>query len=155
MDLVRPAVLFHVVKLPPCWRKFMAFDAPVPGHRVGRPREGPVHAASATVAMGWISAAGVSQHIHRNAPCKGRAISAGLPRETECRRDRASPFSALATEVAAREIYTDDLALGERIVGELGRKEAPPGGLRRAARRPHSVDPGTTQRLTASTGSSS
>eukprot|EP00959_Pyramimonas_sp_CCMP1952_P185141 3871359-Pyramimonas_sp.AAC.1 len=57
---------FYVFRLPPCWRKFMAFEVPVPGQLVGRPSEPRVYVASTTVAMGWISATGIAQHIHRN-----------------------------------------------------------------------------------------
>ena len=78
---------------------FKSHIGELPGRDAARPQQARRRAPSATVATGWISATGVSQHIHQNVPRSGGAISAGLPRGAEWKRDRASPLSALATGV--------------------------------------------------------
>ncbi len=165
---------FYVFRLPDGWQKYMTFARPVHGRCVGQPGQSKVYVASTTVAMGWISATGVCQHIHRNMLRPQFSLSAGLPHEGEWRRDRPAPLTAFDSR--AWEVYIDNLemqevlprdealalkgsisgdlarsraayaafgspgaddkdclrqlewtALGERINGELGRKEPPLG----------------------------
>ncbi|CAK0841845.1 unnamed protein product [Prorocentrum cordatum] len=124
---------FYVFRLPPCWRKPMAFRTPVPGRLVGKPDKVSVRVASTTVAMGWISATGVSQHMHRN------VLKELIDRvDAEALRGSVSPLLELARAayeahgapgVAAKDVLrqSETQALGDRIDGDLGRKEPPKG----------------------------
>ncbi|CAK0797626.1 unnamed protein product [Prorocentrum cordatum] len=117
---------FYAFRPPPCWRKLMAFRAPVPGRLVGKPDKARVHVASAAVAMGWISATGVSQHIHRNVLKVGRPRAAGLEPEAEWRRDRGSPLTPRSSDTTAWEVCVDNLEIQELI--DRVDAEEPPNG---------------------------
>ena len=65
----------------------MAFSRPVPASSLGRSGQGEVWLASRAVPMGWVSACGVIQHIHRRLLQQPLAGLAPLPAGDEVRRD--------------------------------------------------------------------
>ena len=76
----------------------MTFVQPMDGNIVGKKPGTEVHAASAAVAMGWISATRVCQHLHRNMQRTGFPGSAGLRPEGERRQDRPNLFTAKVSD---------------------------------------------------------
>eukprot|EP00971_Amphidinium_carterae_P099943 1976251-Amphidinium_carterae.3 len=50
--------------MPTAWRRYMAISKPIRGELIGRPGE-TVYIACRVLPMGWISACGVLQHVHR------------------------------------------------------------------------------------------
>ena len=91
-----------VFRLPSSWKPFMTFVQPVDGSVVGKKPGTEVYVASATVVMGWISATGVCQHLHRNMLRTGCAGSAGLSAEGEWSLGRCSRFKAKVCDARAR-----------------------------------------------------
>eukprot|EP00971_Amphidinium_carterae_P205454 4077458-Amphidinium_carterae.2 len=55
---------FYLFSLPPCWRPYMAISTQVPGHLLGS-SESWVYLSVRVLPMGWLSACGVIQHVHR------------------------------------------------------------------------------------------
>ena len=55
---------FYVFRLPPCWRAFMTFQIPIPGHLIGSTSE-LAYVAAAVIPMGWIDAVPLFQHLQR------------------------------------------------------------------------------------------
>ena len=56
---------YYAWTLPAPWRSLMACLWPVPGYEVGCPDKEPVCLASAVIPMGWLNAASLFQHLHR------------------------------------------------------------------------------------------
>ena len=82
---------FYIFSLPPVWHKYMAFARPLPRAKVGLPGPGKVHLCSRVVPMGWISATGVIQHIHRRLLRLPWSEIQALPAASELRRDLPLP----------------------------------------------------------------
>ena len=85
---------FYVFRLPKVWRRWFAFEMPVPRQVVGLPGAGHIHVTSAVVPMGWISATGVIQHIHRRLLRCPRPLEPALETRLEIRRDAPLPRRA-------------------------------------------------------------
>ncbi|CAK0870953.1 unnamed protein product, partial [Prorocentrum cordatum] len=56
---------FYVYRLPAVWHKYMALSKKVSRSCLGLDGTGEVHVAAAVIPMGWVSATGIIQHIHR------------------------------------------------------------------------------------------
>lgn len=93
---------FYAWKLPPVWRKFMAFKWPLPGALLGR-KSSWVYVASAVIPMGWLQAVSLFQHLHRQI-----GVLAGHDPSLEWRRDRASPLRSDHTVLEWYQFYLDD-----------------------------------------------
>ena len=55
----------YVFSRPRAWRRWFAFERPVLRSDLGLPGSGQVRMCAKATPMGWISATGVVQHIHR------------------------------------------------------------------------------------------
>ena len=82
---------FYVYRLPKSWRGWMAFCRPIRGELVGGTVGQVVYLASAVVPMGWASATGIIQHIHRQMLLQPPPFGGGLNGSLEIRRDRPLP----------------------------------------------------------------
>jgi len=105
---------FYIYRLPECWRGFFTFAQKVWGPDVGLPNLGWTHVAATVVPVGWISACGIVQQVHRNLLLMPRALSAALPADAEITRDNPLPPPLVgACEPAACrrawQVYIDNL----------------------------------------------
>ena len=99
---------FYIFFLPPVWYKMMVFSAPLPGELFGWEAGSWAYICSRVVAMGWLSAVGVCQHLHRNMVRRGTALPRGLPRERELRRDRPLPWTENTSSRHVWQIFVDN-----------------------------------------------
>ena len=58
--------IFNLVRLPPCWHRYMAFEKQVDARVFGGALGTMVYAAMAVLPMGWISSVAVIQSIVRS-----------------------------------------------------------------------------------------
>jgi hypothetical protein len=56
---------FYLFKLPRCWRRFMGINKKIKWKALGQDRPGSTFLSIAVVPMGWSSAVGIIQHVHR------------------------------------------------------------------------------------------
>ena len=82
---------FYLFKLPAGWSKYFCFSLPVAGSVLGRP-EAQVWVGAAVIPMGWASAVGVMQHLHRSVLLRPYPGGAGYEALEEMRRDREFPL---------------------------------------------------------------
>ena len=117
---------FHVFSLPPAWRRWMIFFKPIrvamPAGKAGvlasndplsRGGNAPqpvvsdgsrlVWLALAVIPLGWLSAVGVIQHLHRNIISSGRSHRGGLDPDEELYR-HVGFFHALVVESLRRQL---------------------------------------------------
>ena len=106
---------FYAWRLPKAWRRFLAFRWPVPGHVVGVPNESEVYLSSAVIPMGWLNAVSLFQHLHRQLGLAPQPTGAGLPAESEWRRDRPVPASATTLSGGWIQYYLDDFDAPEFV----------------------------------------
>ena len=87
---------FNIFLLGNEWMPYQAFSKPVPGHVVQEFRPdlkdvAEVFLAPRVIMMGWQAATGIMQALHRQMMLLSPPAGAGLPPETEIRRDRPFP----------------------------------------------------------------
>ena len=82
---------FYVFRLPKPWHRWMALSKPIRRSLVGLEGDEPIYLASCVVPMGWISATGVIQHIHRLMLRQPIPRMSELPASDELRRDQPLP----------------------------------------------------------------
>jgi len=105
---------FYAWELPRCWRPYMAFCWPVPGHLVGSKKQWE-YVASRVIPMGWIQAISLFQHLHRNLGMLQPPVGAGHPEELEWRRDRPVPQSSDGNVLEFVQFYLDDFDCPELV----------------------------------------
>ncbi|CAK0790671.1 unnamed protein product, partial [Prorocentrum cordatum] len=120
---------FCVWRVPKAWHPYMAIGRSLAGALFGRP-ERQVYIAPEVMAMGWMLAAPIFQHIHcrlcRLPPPRG----AGLPPEAEWQKDEARPIVELGSgcEAGWWQVYIDDFDVPETVdevrARQLGGTEA-------------------------------
>ena len=127
---------FHVLSQPPAWRRWMILSKPI---RLAMPAGGAgvltsndqvsrggnatqpvvsdssrlVWLALAVIPMGWLSAVGVIQHLHRNIISSGRRHQCGLDPDAELVRGK--PF-LVTLDCSTRwwwKVYVDNFDIGE------------------------------------------
>eukprot|EP00973_Karenia_brevis_P088064 12212257-Karenia_brevis.AAC.1 len=109
---------FYVFRLPVAWRPYLAFERPVERSVIGLEGPGTIHLCSAVAPMGWISATGVIQHLHRNLLRRERNNLERLPLDAEVRRDLPFPCRPAAgggerKPWAVWQVYIDNFDLLE------------------------------------------
>ncbi|CAK0812662.1 unnamed protein product, partial [Prorocentrum cordatum] len=82
---------FYVYRLPAVWHKYMALSKKVSRSCLGLDGTGEVHVAAAVIPMGWVSATGIIQHIHRWLLREWLEGVPPLPEDRELRRDLPLP----------------------------------------------------------------
>ena len=87
---------FYLFALPDAWMEFQCLNKPVSGKDVAdlRPdlaQEPILYPAVRVIPMGWTSACGVLQYLHRRMVGEFGPRSAGLPHSLELRKDRPAP----------------------------------------------------------------
>ena len=81
---------FYLFQVPEAWRKYLAFNRPLPASCSG-PKAGNYYLASAVLPMGFKNSVSIAQHIHRNI-LKGALSRVGsVGAESEIRKDRPFP----------------------------------------------------------------
>ena len=126
---------FHVFSLPPSWRRWMILSKPIrvatPGiSRVSTSEDNLCHpcAASGTmghgqfrevwlalavIPMGWLSAVGVIQHLHRNIISRARHVHGGLDPNAELVRGLPIPVTFECSTRWWWKVYVDNFDDGE------------------------------------------
>ena len=84
-------MLFYVFEIPKPWRRWMAFAKPVSRDCFVPGSSGQVYLCSKVVPVGWVSATGVTQHIHRRLLTSPLQHLRCLEPVAEVRRDRPLP----------------------------------------------------------------
>ena len=116
---------FHIFKLPLAWQRWMVLSKPICDSALGR-NGPPVWLAVGVTPMGWLSAVGVVQHLHRRLYFPGLRNSACLREAAEHRRDTGFPMRLHPQSRKCWKIYVDNWDFGEvvdeatakRILGE-------------------------------------
>ena len=115
---------FHFFSLPPAWRNWMILSKPIP---VAMPAGGTGNApqpvvsnssrlvwlALAVIPMGWLSAVGVIQHVHRNIISSGRRHQGGLDPDAELVRGKPFPVTLDCSTRSWWKVYVDNFDIGE------------------------------------------
>lgn len=102
---------FYIFLLPEGWLPFFAFDLKLDDQ----------HLCSRVLPMGWISAVGIMQPIHRNVLRSCPPHGAGLPAEEEMKKgriNRVAPKGSRLAGMSAKwwQAYLDNFAAG-KVVG--------------------------------------
>ena len=129
---------FYLFSLPPAWSELMVFREKVDYHELGLEGEGSTYLGAAALPMGWHSAVGVMQGLHRQLALRPpERFGAGLSEALEIRRDDI--FPEMPEEAMAWTIYLDDTTFLEKVSKRAwssikGRPPAEEEALRRAYR---------------------
>ena len=81
---------FYIFELPRCWIPYFVLGRMVDGALCGCPGR-KVHLAVRVLPMGWLSAVGICQSLHREILLRSRPGGAALPRAMELRKDKPAP----------------------------------------------------------------
>ncbi|CAK0797071.1 unnamed protein product, partial [Prorocentrum cordatum] len=120
---------FFVWRIPKAWHPDMAVGRSPAGALFGRP-ERQVYIAPAVIAMGWMLAVPIFQHIHRTLRRLPPPRGAGLPPELEWQKCEARPIVELSSgcEAGWWQVYIDDFDAPEIVdearARQLGGTEA-------------------------------
>ena len=93
----------------------MTLSRKVPGHLVGRPDLPWTRIAAHVVGMGWLSAVGITQHLHRNLLRHAEHLPRHLPRAGEMTRRSGCPLSTTRDSATPWMIYIDNLEVIEAV----------------------------------------
>ena len=134
---------FHVFSLPPAWRRWLILSKPIrvalPAGRVGvlasndqlsRGGIAPqpvvsdgsrlIWLALAVIPMGWLSAVGVIQLLHRNIISCGRSHRGGLHPNAKLVRGKPFPVTLDSFTRWWWKVYVDNFDIGEIFEQEVG-----------------------------------
>jgi len=108
---------FYIFRLPDEWAPWFAFDMVFTGAQLGiSPSDELFWLGAVTLPMGWKSAMGVAQYLHRRLLTRlgGGPQAPLLPHDRELRKDRVAPFLRADRDEFSRwwQIYCDDLDIG-------------------------------------------
>ena len=123
---------FFVFGLPQQWKPYFAFAQPVPRGAMIKhlrefkadeviaalPKAEEIWISMATIPMGWISAVGVCQYLHRRLLHLGRPLGAGLDRKSEFRKDRGAQLGPDFRLSEFYECYIDNYDEAEITRGD-------------------------------------
>ena len=109
---------FYVFRLEPAWYRFQALAKPVSGPFAAKwapdlMTEECVYPAVAVMAMGWKSACGLLQQIHRKLCFLPKPMGAGLDPSREIRRDGPVPRSSKPQDASFYSVYLDGFSHAE------------------------------------------
>ena len=106
---------FYCFTLPAVWWPWMALSRSVRGATLGRPELRRARAAVRVVGMGWLSAVGVTQHLHKNLLKHESQLPRELPAAREVTRRRPFPMGTTREQRHAWAIYIDNLEIMEVV----------------------------------------
>ncbi|CAK0845909.1 unnamed protein product, partial [Prorocentrum cordatum] len=109
---------FYVFRAPPAWWPYTALGPPVPRRLVGGSGDGLTRVALRVIGMGWVSAVGVTTHLHRNMLRRSALVPRGLPPAAEVARTRRLLAEAQADGIAMLFICIDNLEIAEIVSSE-------------------------------------
>ena len=92
---------FYVFRAPPARWPHMVIGPPVPSQLLDLKDGGTTHICLRVIGMGWISAVGVTTHVHRNMLRRSASVPRGLRPSEEITRRRRLP-SALRSRAPQR-----------------------------------------------------
>ena len=104
--------MFYIFRLPDVWKPYLAFGEALDGSHFGLAPGELWHLCSLCPPMGWISAVGVCQHLHRRLLLASTSRGAGLPPLREARKDRPFPGSGDHPQVSWWQTYIDNFDRG-------------------------------------------
>ena len=105
---------FYLFGLPEAWSEVMVFREKVSFSDLGLPGDGTTYVGAAALPMGWHSAVGVMQHLHRRLALRPpERFGAGLEEAAEIRRDAV--FPEMPEESMAWSVYLDDTTFLEKV----------------------------------------
>ncbi|CAK0793200.1 unnamed protein product, partial [Prorocentrum cordatum] len=106
---------FYVFRAPPPRWPYTVIGPPVPSRLLGLKDGGTTHICLRVIGMGWISAAGVTTHLHRNMLRRSGAMPRGLSPSCEITRRRRLPLGAEKPCPPAWTVYIDNLEIAEIV----------------------------------------
>ncbi|CAK0807151.1 unnamed protein product, partial [Prorocentrum cordatum] len=115
MSQLNGLAFFYVFRAPPPWWPYMVIGPPVPSRLLGLKGGGTTHICLRVIGMGWISAAGVTTHLHRNMLRRSGAVPRGLSPSCEITRRRRLPLGAEKPCPPAWMVYIDNLEIAEIV----------------------------------------
>lgn len=118
---------FYLFGLPQEWSEMMVFRERVKMSDLGLEGDKMVHLGAAALPMGWASAVGVMQHVHRELALRPGKLGAGLDGDKEIRRDVIFPEMDEAGPLWS--IYLDDTTFLEKVGKAAGRADPTEGSL--------------------------
>ena len=105
---------FYVMRVPPCWFKYLAFNKLVPQEALPDELKGRrIYVASRVLPMGFLNSVSLAQHVHRNLVLGSRLpgqLDFENPAEAEIRKDL--PFTS---GVSCWRVYLDNYDLLEKV----------------------------------------
>ena len=127
---------FHLYRLPDQWWRWFSFSKPR-RHWTSATEFEYQYVCVTVIPMGWLSAVGVVQHMHRQISTDGLRRSAQLATTQELRRDQPFPVRENPGQRWYWSMYVDDseetefvpLAVWEKLEGTISEHQA---ALRRA-----------------------
>ena len=110
MSLSDRKCFFYVFALPHSWLTLFMMAEGLKGCDFGLKTQSLYRLAIRVVGMGWLSAVGICQHLHRRMLEYGHSSRPHtLQPMTEIRRDRAHPMTGRTADRSAWQVYLDDL----------------------------------------------
>jgi len=114
---------FYIFNLPPAWLPYYILEKRIEGSGLGRPGE-MLRLAVNVLPMGWLSAVGVCQSLHRELLIARSPGGAGLPPGAELRKDRAPQADQEGRLTHFFQAYIDNFDEG-RVVSQSGSATGP------------------------------
>ena len=113
--------MFYIFRLRDEWLKYFVFGEPLSGAYFGLDPTRLYHLAARVPPMGWVSAVGVCQHLHRQLLKTASPLGAGLPPPCELRKDRVLPGGSTQVGMSWWQVYIDNFDEG-RVLDVLRSK---------------------------------
>lgn len=104
---------FYLFGLPQAWSELMVFNERVRMSDLGLEGDKWTYLGAAALPMGWASAVGVMQHVHRELALRPQGLGAGLDGDKEIRRDVI--FPEMDESGPLWSIYLDDTTFLEKV----------------------------------------
>ena len=107
---------FYVSELPDAWLPYFVLAKQVAGEHGGHPGR-LCWVACSVLPMGWLSAVGICQHLHKRMlqlPLK--AQGAALPKDKEVRKDRPLPLDPDGRLRRFYQVHIDNFDCGEAVL---------------------------------------
>lgn len=117
--------MFYIFRSPKCWQKYLVFSDLLDGAWFGLEKGIMYHLASRVPPMGWLSAVGICQHIHRRLLLRDKPRGAQLPAALELRKDRPLPGGSSREQMDFWQVYIDNFDSGTPLTVTDNEGEVP------------------------------
>ena len=106
---------FYVFRIPRAWHQWFALGWPLPGRLLGEDTDELRYLALGVIPMGWLSAVGICQKLLRTLVLRPMPGGAGLPTESEVRKDRRLPVNEHQRVIDFFQAYIDNWDAGSVV----------------------------------------